>query len=168
MNIFCTRKLETFIPVQKKTNANLTDPDNWICQLLAIGGKKCLLFLDKKTLYCVLILDVKKKDLQNISSIFVNEFIEQLRADKLLIKSVEQNIREKNIELVFYETDNDQKTLATLRDNTYHLQSYLFGKENKLASADRFRKSSINQIILGSRQYHKAVELMQIEMQLNR
>lgn len=168
MNIFCTRKLQTFIAVKKKADANLDNPDNWICQLLAIGGKKCLLFLDKKTLYCVLILNVKKKDLENISAIFVNEFIEQLRADKLLTEGIEQSIREKNIELVFYETDNDQKTLGTLRDNTHHLQSYLYGKENKLASANHFRKSSINHIILGSRQYYKALELMQIEMQLTR
>jgi hypothetical protein len=113
VNVFCTRKTESLITVEKKReNYNPID-ENWLCNLIAVGGKKSLYFIDKKTLYSILLLNVKKKDLQNIESLFIEEFISQLKIDGILNPEKELIIRNKFSEITFYETDNDQKTLGT-------------------------------------------------------
>jgi hypothetical protein len=67
--------------------------------------------------------------------------------------------------LIFYETDNDQKTLGTLRDNISHIKAYIEDKDDKLKYASELMKSRINKIPLGSRKYHYANELMKLEIE---
>jgi hypothetical protein len=166
VNVFCTRKSETFISVKKKEeNYNDTD-ENWICNLVPIGGKKSLYFIDKNTLYSVLLLNVKKKDLENIESLFIEEFLSQLKTDEILNSEMELSLRNRYKNLKFYETDNDQKTLGTLRDNMYHIKTYISDKADKIHFAKDIM-SKINQIPLGGRKYANAKELMKLELDKN-
>ncbi len=164
INVFCTRKLETFIKVKKKDESFVESSESWICHLIPIGGKKSLYFIDTKTLYSVLLINVQKKDLQNIEQMFVSEIVNQLKNDGILKPEKELLVRNKYKSLTFNETNNDQKTLGTLRDNIAHLKSYIYDKSDKQNSAREFTKESINRIPLGSRKYSYAKELMAEEL----
>lgn len=164
INIFCTRKTESFISVNKKEEYYNENDENWICNLIAVGGKKSLYFIEKKTLYSILILNIKKKDLQNIENLFVEELISQLKIDQIFNPEKELLIRNNHKKITFYETNNDQKTLGTLRDNDYHIKAYISNKVDKLYFARDFMQSSINRIPLGSRKYAYARDLMKAEL----
>jgi hypothetical protein len=165
VNVFCTRKTESLITVEKKReNYNPID-ENWLCNLIAVGGKKSLYFIDKKTLYSILLLNVKKKDLQNIESLFIEEFISQLKIDGILNPEKELIIRNKFSEITFYETDNDQKTLGTLRDNDYQIKTFISDKIDKLYFAKEFMRNNMNSIPLGARKYAYAKDLMKDEIE---
>ena len=163
MIIYCTRKLETFIPVLKKTTEIIEN--YWLAQILSIGGKKSIIFIEKKTLYCVMIINIQKKNFPNIKEIFLREFTDQLVADRIICSEMAmQKIVNDCSELLFYETNNDQKTLGTLRDNILHLKSYIEDKPDKIFAAKIFVRESINNILLGSRKYAKSRQLMDIEI----
>ena len=166
VNVFCTRKSESFINVNKKEeNYNEAD-ENWICNLIPIGGKKSLYFIDKNTLYSVLLLNLKKKDLEHIESLFIEEFLTQLKKDGILNSEIELSLRDRYKNLKFYETDNDQKTLGTLRDNMYHIKRILSDKADKLFFAKDIM-IRLNKIPLGGRKYATAKELMSLELNKN-
>lgn len=164
INVFCTRKLETFISVQKKDKNYDEARESWICHLIPIAGKKSLYFINKKTLYSVLIINIQKKDLQNIEQMFVDALINQLMTDKILNTEKEPLIRNRYQSSIFYETDNDQKTLGTLRDITMHIKTYISGKLDKIESAKSFMQKIGNKIPLGSRKYAFAKDLMLEEL----
>ncbi|MBE0391530.1 hypothetical protein [Flavobacterium sp. PL002] len=165
INIFCTRKTETFIPVKKKEENDKENDENWICNLISVGGKKSLYFIDKKTLYSILILNVKKKDLVRLESLFMEEFITQLNNDGILNAEKELMIRNKFSEITFYGTDNDQKTLGTLRDNDYHIKRFISDKVDKLHFAKEYMYKNINRRPLGARKFAYAKDLMKSEME---
>lgn len=165
INIFCTRKTESFITVKKKEENYEECDENWLCNLIFVDGKKSLYFIDKKTLYSILILNVKKKDLENIESLFIEEFISQLKSDGLLNPENELLIKNKFSKITFYETDNDQKALGTLRDNDYHIRRFISDKVDKLHSAIEFMERRINRIPLGARKYAYAKDLMKFEIE---
>ena len=165
VNVFCTRKTESFISVKKKEENYNESDENWTCNLISVGGKKSLYFIEKKTLYSILILNIKKKDLVDIESIFIEEFISQLKIDGILNPEKELLIRNKYKEITFYETDNDQKTLGTLRDNEYNIKVYILDKVDKLHFARDLMQTRINRIPLGGRKYAYARELMKSELE---
>lgn len=160
INIFCTRKLEIFISVKKKDENYDQSAESWLCHLISIAGKKSLYFIDKKTLYSVLLVNVQKKDLKNMEQMFVDELIKQMKADGILHIEKELLIRNRYRSLLFYETDNDQKTLGTLRDNIAHIKIYVSTKADKIESAKKFMESTGNEIPLGSRKFAYAKDLM--------
>jgi hypothetical protein len=48
VNVFCTRKTESIITVEKKReNYNQSD-ENWLCNLIAVGGKNLYTSLIKR------------------------------------------------------------------------------------------------------------------------
>jgi hypothetical protein len=110
-------------------------------------------------------LNVKKKDLADIESLFIEEFISQLKNDGILNPEKALIIRNKFSEITFYETDNDQKTLGTLRDNDYQIKTFISDKVDKLYFAKEFMRNSINSIPLGARKFAYAKDLMKDEIE---
>ena len=108
-----------------------------------------------------------KKNLPNIKGFFLREFTDQLVADGIICNEMAtQKIVNDCSELLFYETNNDQRTLGTLRDNILHLKSYISDKPDKILAAKIFARESINNILLGSRKYAKSRELMAAEINI--
>ena len=163
MIIYCSRKAETFIPVLKKTSE--IAENYWLAHLIPIGGKKSIIFIERKTQYCVLIINILKKDLPNIKDIFIKEYISQLHVDDIMVsKTAEQKIVKNCMGMLFYETNNDQRTLGTLRDMIFHLKNYIADQPDKADAARIFMNQSINNILLGARKYARGRELMALEI----
>lgn len=74
---------------------------------------------------------------------------------------------EKYSKLGLFKTDNDQKTLAIIRDNTLHIKAYCKDKSDKLKAVREFFKYSLNSIPIGTRKYWFAKEIMAEEIKNN-
>lgn len=113
-NIFTTRKLEKgiteFITENKKVeNEYLGD---WNSTLFHISHKKCWLLINKLTKYVLVLPNIKKADLKDISLIFKKAFHEQLIYDGIKIDYI---LIEKIIgEINLYKTDNDKSANGSL------------------------------------------------------
>ncbi len=84
--IYTTRKLEKvikgFISKNKKNeNEYLGD---WTATIFYVNHKKCWLIINKLTRYLLILPNVKKTDLKNISSIFKETFYSQLIYDGIV------------------------------------------------------------------------------------
>jgi hypothetical protein len=145
VQINCTQKLGKFIKTGINDGLPRTDQD-WSAHLFFISGRKCILFLHKKTLYAVMLLDVFKKDMTHINRLFLEEFIDQLRSDNIL-GSHEVLIRDLYKEIGFVFTDNDRKTLGAINNIVSVLQgANATGEFAGLESVRHFVSERVNKI----------------------
>ena len=163
-NIFCTNKLAGLISVKPILNSVTENSESWNAHLFSIAGRKCLLFTDKETCYSVLLVDILKKDLENINSLFYNMFLYQLKSDKIELPINRAPLEESYSELTLYTTDNDRKTLGVMNSLILDLKSYCDTKFNKIEAARYFGENIINGIPIGSRKFANAKKMMQAKM----
>ena len=163
-NIFCTKKLESFLPIEDRTLESYTSDNNWNAQLLIIDRRKCIFFIHKRTLYSFVIFNLIKKDIKNLGVLFFDGLVNQLKSDGLYRPELDQYLKDTYSDLKVFKTDNDQSTLGTLRDTTMHLNSYIEDKLQKTIAAKYFIEKQLNRIPLGSRKFKYASELMGQEL----
>ena len=164
VNIFCTNKLAGLISVKPILNSVTENSESWSAHLFSIAGRKCILFTEKETCYSVLLVDVLKKDLKDINSLFYNAFISQLNTDKIELTSNLSYVDKKNCELTLFSTDNDRKTIGVMNSLILHLKSYCDTKFDKIAAARYFGQNIINGIPIGSLKFANAKKMMQAKM----
>ena len=124
--IYTTRKLEKitkeFIS-ENDTNENKYLGD-WTSTLFYVNHKKCWLLINKMTKYLLILPNVKKTDLKNISSIFKESLYAQLTFDGIIIK---YDLVEKIIgEIKLYETNNDRITNGSLNNCFLFLKDWKY------------------------------------------
>lgn len=164
INIFCTNKLSGLLSVGSSKDSKPENSDNWNAHLFSIAGRKCILFTEKETCYSVLLVDVLKKDLKDINSLFYNAFISQLNTDKIELTPNLSYDDKINCELTLFSTDNDRKTIGVMNSLILDLKSYCDTKFNKIEAARHFGQNIINGIPIGSRKYLNAKKMMQAKI----
>ena len=123
-NIFCTKKLEKLIGKKLIATNAVSDEliGNWNANLFSLNKRKCLIIMNDVTYYCLIFLDVLKKDVLNFHELFYQRLIEQLDYDQVnfpfecapkLITSCEPN---------FLRTNNNRKVLGTMNEFVYELK----------------------------------------------
>jgi len=114
--IFTTRKLEKNVSdfIVENNNSENEILGDWTSTLFHVFHKKCWLIINKPTKYVLILANVKKADLKNISSIFKKTFHKQLVHDGI---KVDYELIEKLIgEINLCETDNDRNANGTLNN----------------------------------------------------
>ena len=164
INVFCTKKLENLIGKVSKNEEIKETENNWTANLLMVNGKKCLLFIDKNTLYLFLVLGFSVKDLPNIKKLFVQEFINQLKRDEIYSINAENYFNEIFSEINFFRTDNDQKTLGTVRDAESMINHFLSDEYDKNIAVLKYQVNYMNSVPLGGKKYKNAKQLMLTEL----
>ncbi len=160
INVFCTKKLESLYGKVSKNEEIKETENNWTGQLLNVNGKKCLLFIDKNTLYLFLILSFSVKNLSKIRELFLQELINQLKRDEIYSIELENYFKEISSEINFFRTDNDQKTLGTVRDSEYMIKHFLNDDLDKDAAIHKYQVNYMNSVPLGGRKYETAKDLL--------
>lgn len=116
-NIYTTKKLEKIISSRITTED--IQPDSllgkWNASVLYIAKKKCLIFVNSKSFFTVVIPRFSTKDLKNIDQLFFENFIAQLyyekiEIDPMLLKSYVEKLN-------FRSTDNDRKINGVINYN---------------------------------------------------
>jgi hypothetical protein len=120
--IYCSAKLEAFFGKlgSAPTEKNHSKFGDWNGHLFYVGRKKCLIFVNNRTAYTLLMVDVSKKDLLNFPSLFKETFIQQLDNDIVLTERQEIELRRELSELEICRTNNDKKIIGTIN---HHLEA---------------------------------------------
>ncbi|TDE08688.1 DUF6933 domain-containing protein [Dyadobacter psychrotolerans] len=145
VQINCTQKLAKFVKNGINNGLPRTDHD-WSAHLFFISGRKCIIFVHKKTLYTVMLFDIFKKDMTHISRLFLEAYIHQLKSDNIL-GSHEALIRDLNKEIKLVSTDNDRKTLGAINNIVSILQgATATGEFADLESIRNFASEQVNKM----------------------
>lgn len=159
VQLYCTQKLGKFIQTGIKESLPRTEHD-WSGHLFFIFGRKCIIFVHKKTLYTVILLDIFKKDMAHINRLFLESFIGQLKADNIL-GSHEALIRDIYKEIKLVSTDNDRKTLGTINNIVSIFQgATATGHFADLESARRYASEGINKMPWQALKYGYSRDMM--------
>ena len=126
INIFCSKKLEKFLGEVDVTGAKEEVPllGNWNGHSFHVTGKRCLLFLNSKTCYCVLISAVLKKDIGNFGEFFKERLVRQFMDDYKLDESKEVLLRHHLKDIRLSATNNDKSVLGTMNQHVKVMPYY--------------------------------------------
>ena len=115
--IFTTKKLEKLI--KKRIENKTLDIENifgkWNASVFYIARKKCLIFVNAKSFYSVIIPRFSTTDLDKIHLLFLENFYAQLDFEK--IKTDAEFLVDNVGELKFHSTDNDKKMTGIINYN---------------------------------------------------
>jgi len=115
--IFTTKKLEKLIKkrIEKRTLIVENIFGKWNASVLYIARKKCLIFVNSKSFYSVIIPRFSTTELDKIHLLFLENFYAQLDFEK--IKTDAEFLVDNVGELKFYSTDNDKKMTGIINYN---------------------------------------------------
>ncbi len=122
--IYCSHKLKDFLG--QKFFISTEDPYNhygdWNAHLFYYGGRKNLILVNNKSYYSVFLIDIKKADFKDFSTLFFNRLTEQLQYDDVIGPADLLITIQKYTPLVFSRTNNDKKTIGTINDYVYQYE----------------------------------------------
>jgi hypothetical protein len=134
MTIYCSKKLETFLgqitpTIQTNESSILGD---WNGHLFTIDRKKCLIFMNNKTCYSVLMTNILKRDVKSFGQVFKNRLIRQLDHDLNLNERQEIKLRNGLGDIVLSKSNNDKKIIGTINHHVDNLKynNYEGGVDN--------------------------------------
>ena len=125
--VYCTKKLKDFIGNVGDTlpeNHNEIKLSDWNAHLFFVDKRKCLVFVNILTYYCVFVKDVLKKDMKNIDQIFHNRLKEQLFHDLGMSGFNKVNFLVDGSELDFNKTNNNKKVIGRINDFVYTFKTH--------------------------------------------
>jgi hypothetical protein len=154
VKIHCTAKLKDFLSPLIETNS-LETAEVWNAHLFYLNRKKCICFLNKETLYTVVLFDVLKKDLDNLKTLFVESLIQQLYSDDILEKQNEQKVRMEFDEIRFYPTNNDRRVQGSLNDTLFRIKYW-----GTLEEAINYVSKGVNEIPMKAIKFQYSKEVM--------
>jgi len=170
MTIYCSNKLEKFLgqisPKFQVTEGS--DFGNWNGHLFTIDRKKCLIFMNSKTCYSVLLTNVHKKDLKNFGQLFKERLIRQLDHDLGISESQEIKLRQQLGDIFLSKSNNDKKIIGTIN---HHVENLKFnGYEDTVEYWDEIEVTGhLNDYLVGTkiktntrrnRDFFRPIELM--------
>jgi hypothetical protein len=125
--IFCSGKLEKFLGKVDVAGSADSEPllGNWNGHSTHVDRKRCLIFLNSKTCYVVLITAVVKKDLGNFADFFKERLVHQLTDDFKLPEGKEVQLRRELSNIKVAGTNNNKNVLATMNKHVQVLPYYL-------------------------------------------
>ncbi len=145
INVFCSLKLAKYLNIEKSMGVESDFMRDWSAHLFLVAGKKWILFVNKQTLFSFTMMDVLKKDVQNLPSAFTESLILQLKREKILTAKFESYLREYDQIANFCTTDNDRKTMGSLNDFIYHTKA-CYEDDKNVEKARNFVLKHVNRM----------------------
>jgi hypothetical protein len=167
MTIYCSNKLEKFLGQITPTIPEPSILGDWNGHLFTIDRKKCLIFMNNKTCYSVVMTNVLKKDIRDFGQIFKERLIRQLDHDLNINEKQEIKFRKELGDIVLCKSNNDKKIIGTINHHVENLKYYNYGGENR---DDVNVTGVLNDYLVGTklttdrkrnRDFFRPIELMQ-------
>jgi hypothetical protein len=98
---------------------------NWNGQSVHVGGKRCMLFLNSKTCYVVLVTAIVKKDVLPFPEFFRERLVRQFMDDFQLGEKMEVLLRRELSDIRVYSTNGDKKVIGMMNQHVSVLPYYL-------------------------------------------
>jgi hypothetical protein len=125
--IFCSNKLIKFLGIRPKQGQTLDIHDYtecWNAHLFYLNGRKCLIFMNKASLYSLISLDFLKKDIVSFSMFFTKIYLRQLEVDNLLTSNYNKYVNQAYKEIVLLPTDNDKRVLGSMNESILIIRAH--------------------------------------------
>lgn len=134
MTVYCSKKLESFLGEIPSTSEQ---PErsvfgDWNGHLFTVDRKRCLLFMNSKTCYSVMMKNVYKKDLKDFGQVFKERLIRQLDYDVRINEKQEVIVRKELANIVLRKSNNNKKIIGTMNHHIENLKynNYQGGIDN--------------------------------------
>jgi hypothetical protein len=129
MTIYCSKKLENFLGPVRQTMSPLgtSSLGDWNGHLFTIERKKCLIFMNNKNCYSVVMSNVLKKDIKDFGQLFKERLIHQLSHDLNLNERQEIKLRKELAEVILCKSNNDKKIIGTINHHVDNLKYNNYG-----------------------------------------
>ena len=95
---------------------------NWNGNILPIRGRKCLILMNDVTYYCLIFLDVFKRDIINLHELLFERLIEQFDYDSINFPGECSAKLKKELEPRFPRTNNNRKVLGTITEFIFQIE----------------------------------------------
>jgi hypothetical protein len=171
MTIYCSKKLETFLgqitsTVQPTENSIFGD---WNGHLFTIDRKRCLIFMNNRTCYSVVMKNVLKKDTKDFGQVFKERLIRQLGHDLNINERQEVKLRKEFGDVTLTKSNNDKKIIGTINHHVENLKYNSYGAG--VESCDEVNVTGVlNDYLVGTKiatdkkrnqDYFRPIELME-------
>lgn len=158
--IRCTQKLIKEMGI-KKTDLITSEPNfsylgSWHANLLHIDGKKCVLFVNDKTLFNFIVPNVKRQEIKNLSSMFNEHLIYALSSEGVTDKTKEQIIKEYSE--INYSKTNNKKVLGSMNDLAFHYKHHILSEGGIFSAVVPKIINKLNHMPMGMLGYKYSVE----------
>jgi hypothetical protein len=129
MTIYCSKKLEIFLgPIASKIQPiESSSLGDWNGHLFTIDRRKCLIFMNNKTCYSVVMTNVLKKDVNDFRQVFKERLIRQLDYDLNINERQEIRFRKELQDIVLAKSNNDKKIIGTINHHVENLKYSNYG-----------------------------------------
>ena len=117
--IYCSRKLSDFLgqdrfpASQESSNSALGD---WNGHLFFHQRRKYLMLVNNKTYYALLFPSIKKADLRDFESLFLQRLLQQLVYDEIIKDDETLVFLQRLLPVTLAKTNNDKKAIGTLNE----------------------------------------------------
>ena len=122
--LYCTQKLRKELGVKDSELAPGVEAPfgvgNWYANLLRFGPKKAVLFVNEKTCYAVVALDVKRAEIRDLESLLLERLPLVMEAGRFSEEMIESVLAQHNAFRIAKSTD--KKILGYLTDFGKHLR----------------------------------------------
>lgn len=123
--IYCSNKLKDFVGQTNLTTVDFLTENkfgDWNGHLIIYERKKHLILINNKTYYSVIIPDLKKVDIADLDSFFIERLIDQLIYDSVIEKTDTLIIMQRLLPVRLAKTNNDKKAIGTLNEFIYQFK----------------------------------------------
>lgn len=162
--IRCTGKLQKEMGL-KKTDLLETDPHfsylgSWHANLIPIDGKKCVLFVNDKTLFNFIVPDVSRAKIRNLDVLFKNH-LQCVLADEGVMASVREKILSEYDEVAYAKTNN-KSVLGSMNDLAFHYKYNIQAEGGVHSFAVPSIIQKLNHMPMGAIEYRYPVEALRV------
>lgn len=161
--IYCSGKLSELMKLKEKLDSSehksSDNYGNWNAHLFFHAGKKCIMVVNKKTLYSFVKMNILKDQLKDMRALLLPSFINQLKADRLYKDQDFDYWADYFSELKFSKTDNDKSAIGSLNELIYQFRGTLEA-DNPIYKnrTEKTVSTFLNEMPMSTIGYHSAIE----------
>jgi len=132
----CTKKIIDLlgvIPNQYEPENDTSVLGPWYANLFLVERKKCLIFVNSRTLFCFIVINQAKKDIEQISNMFRRNLLKRLHAESISPDIIARIM--KDHEKITICKTSDRKILGSMNEFIFHFR-VICEMEEGLANID--------------------------------
>ena len=160
--IRCTHKLQKEIGL-KKSDLREDEPawsylGSWHANLIHIDRRKCILFVDDKTLFNFIAPDVGRAQIRELSTLF-RGYLQCVLAEEGIDESVKRKIMTE-YEDVGYTKTNSKHVLGSMNDLAFHYRCHILAEGGVHSCMVPSIISQLNRMPMGAIKYAYPIEAL--------
>jgi hypothetical protein len=160
--IHCTKKLQKEMGVKPQDLLEENDSDtilgSWHANLIYINRRKCVLFVNNKSLLNFIVPDVQRRQIQKLGTLF-KENLECILAEESISKTIIDRILIEYNEIGYAKTNN-KSVLGSMNDLALHYKYHIMESGGVHSYHIPSIISKLNRMPLGALKYAYPIEIL--------